>query len=90
MQFEWDPEKARRNLRKPAISFDEAATVFLDDFALTGEDPDHSIDEDRAVTFGLSNTGQLLVVSHSDRGERIRIISARLATRPERRLYEEG
>jgi uncharacterized protein len=90
MQFEWDPEKARINLHKHETSFDEAATVFLDDFALTGEDPDHSLDEDRFVTFGVSSAGRLLVVSHVDRDNRIRIISARPATRPERRLYEEG
>jgi uncharacterized protein len=90
MQFEWDSEKARINLHKHETSFDEAATVFLDDFALTGEDPDHSLDEDRFVTFGVSSAGRLLVVSHVDRDNRIRIISARPATRPERRLYEEG
>lgn len=90
MRFEWHPRKAAANLRKHGISFDEAATVFLDDLSLTGEDPDHSLHEERYVTFGISSSGRLLVVSHTDRGDRIRIISARPATRPERRIYEEG
>ena len=90
MQFEWDPKKATANLRKHGISFDEAATVFLDDLSLTGEDPDHSLHEERYVTFGISSSGRLLVVSHTDRGDRVRIINARPATRPERKIYEEG
>ena len=90
MRFEWDPAKARTNLRKHGVSFDEAATVFLDDFSLTGNDPDHSEDEERFVMFGISNAGRLLVIAHTARGERIRIISARPATRPERKIYEEG
>ncbi len=90
MQFEWDPKKARLNLRKHGITFDEAATVFLDDLSLTGYDPDHSNDEDRFVTFGISNSGRLLTVAHTDGKESIRIISARPATRAERNLYEEG
>ena len=90
MQFEWDPEKAASNLRKHGVSFDEAATVFEDDLALTGHDPDHSVGEMRLITFGVSSVGRLLVVSHAERRNRIRIISARPATRPERKLYEEG
>lgn len=90
MQFEWDSGKARTNLRKHDVSFDEAATVFLDDLSLTGHDPDHSVDEDRFVTFGVSTSGRVLAVMHTERGERIRIISARVATRMERMLYEEG
>ena len=90
MRFEWDPQKATTNLRKHGVSFDEAATVFQDDLSLTGDDPDHSLSEERSVTFGVSNTGRLLVVSHTERGDRIRIISARPATRSERKLYEEG
>jgi hypothetical protein len=90
MRFEWDPKKASANLRKHGISFDEAATVFLDDLSLTGEDPDHSLHEERYVTFGISSSGRLLVVSHTDRGDRVRIINARPATRPERKIYEEG
>lgn len=88
MEFEWDPEKARRNLSKHGVSFHEAATVFGDPLALTYSDPDHSGDEDRFLTFGHSAEGQLLVVSHTDREDRTRIISARRATRKERRLYE--
>lgn len=90
MQFEWNPEKAKSNLRKHKVSFEEATTVFRDDFALTGDDPDHSIGEERFVTFGLSSSGRLLIVAYTERQERIRVISARLMTKSERRLYEEG
>jgi uncharacterized DUF497 family protein len=90
MQFEWDPKKARANLRKHGVSFDEAATVFLDDLSLTGDDPDHSAGEERYVTFGVSSAGRLLVIAHTERRDRTRIISARPATRSERKLYEEG
>ena len=89
MQFEWDPKKATTNLRKHGVSFDEAATVFQDDLSLTGDDPDHSISEERLVTFGISSAGRLLVISHTGRGSRIRIISARPVTRRERKFYEE-
>jgi len=57
MRFEWDPQKARTNLRKHGVSFDEALTVFLDDYSLTGDDPDHSMEEERFITFGVSITG---------------------------------
>jgi len=90
MRFEWDPRKAASNLRKHGVSFEEAATALADDLALTGDDPDHSEVEGRLITFGVSRAGRLLVVSHTERGERIRIISARLATRTEREIYEEG
>jgi uncharacterized DUF497 family protein len=90
MDFEWDPDKATRNLAKHGVSFHEAATVFGDPLAITFFDPDHSEDEDRFLTFGLSSAGRLLVVSHTDRGDRTRIISARRATRRERKQYEEG
>ena len=90
MQFEWDPKKAASNLHKHSVSFDEAATVFEDDLSLTGHDPDHSVGEIRLITFGVSSVGRLLVVSHAERSDRIRIISARPASRPERKLYEEG
>lgn len=90
MEFEWDPEKAVRNLAKHGVSFHEAASVFADPMAITYPDPDHSDDEERFLTFGHSNEGRLLVVSHTDRGERTRIISARRATRRERKIYEEG
>ncbi len=89
MEFEWDSDKAANNLAKHGVSFHAAATVFGDPLALTYFDPDHSEDEDRFLTFGHSNGGDLLVVSHTDREERTRIISARRATRKERTQYEE-
>ncbi len=90
MEFEWDPEKAVRNLAKHGVAFAEAATVFGDPFAVTYSDPDHPHQEDRFLTFGLSAEGHLLIVSHTDRESRTRIISARRATRKERRIYEQG
>ena len=90
MRFIWDPEKAAKNIRKHGVSFQEAATVFRDTLSATGLDPDHSIGEHRFVTFGFSDADRLLVVSHTEQGESIRIISARLATNRERRIYEEG
>jgi hypothetical protein len=90
MKFEWNPEKAVINLRKHDISFQEAATVFDDPLSVTFPDPDHSIGENRYIIIGMSRSGQLLVVSHTDRENRTRIISARRATRQERRFYEEG
>jgi uncharacterized DUF497 family protein len=90
MEFEWDPEKAARNLDKHGVSFPEAATIFGDPLSITYYDPDHSEDEDRYLTFGHPGSGQLLVVSHTDRQDRIRIISARRMTRRERKSYEEG
>jgi uncharacterized protein len=85
--FEWDPAKAERNLAKHGVSFEEAVTAFSDPLSLTVFDPDHSADEDRYVLQGVSSVGRLLVVAHTDRAARIRIISARLATRRERRSY---
>lgn len=90
MKFEWDPRKAEINLRKHGISFDEAASVFLDRLALSGPDPDHSIGELRYITFGMSRLSRLLVVSHTYRPDAIRIINACRMTRNERKLYEEG
>lgn len=90
MQFEWDPKKAVANERKYEVTFQEATTIFSDPMALTFSDPDHSFDEDRDITFGFSRLERLLVVSHTYRGERTRIISARLTTRQERKIYEEG
>jgi uncharacterized DUF497 family protein len=90
MDFEWDPEKAASNLAKHGVAFHEAATVFDDPMAVTYFDPDHSDDEERFLTFGHSNQGKLLVVSHTDRNDHTRIISARRATRKERKQYEEG
>jgi uncharacterized DUF497 family protein len=82
--FEWDPKKARSNLAKHGVSFDEASTVFKDDLSITISDPLHSEDEERLVLIGRSYRDKLLVVVHTERGDRIRIISARPATRRER------
>ena len=89
MEFEWDSEKAALNRRKHRASFEEACTVFGDPLAITFRDPDHSVGEARFVTFGVSSTGALLVVSHTQRGQRTRLIGARRATRAERKIYEE-
>lgn len=88
MKLEWDSKKAKINLRKHKISFEEAATALNDSLAATGIDPDHSINEFRYITFGVSNSGRLLVVSHTEREETIRIISARCALKGERKIYE--
>jgi uncharacterized DUF497 family protein len=90
MEFEWDDDKAALNEKKHGVSFIEAETVFADPLALTGFDPDHSEDEDRYITMGTSLEGRLLVISHTDREDRVRIISAREATRRERKDYEDG
>lgn len=90
MKFEWNPDKAKLNYEKHNVSFEEAATVFNDLLSVTFPDPDHSVGESRYVIIGMSTFGQLLIVSHTDRGEKVRIISARKATRQERRFYEEG
>jgi len=90
MEFEWDPKKATANVQKHDVTFQEAATVFGDPLAITFEDPDHSTDENRYITFGLSPQKQLIIVSHTERGDRTRIISARLMDRKERKIYEEG
>ena len=90
MKIEWDPEKAKSNLKKHGISFEEAATALSDPMAATGADPDHSITEERYVTFGVSEKGRLVVVSHTEKDETIRIISARKASKGEKELYEEG
>ncbi len=90
MTFEWDPAKSEANLKKHGISFHEASTVFGDPLALTFNDPDHSVGEQRFLTFGLSGIGRLLVVVHTERRKTARIISARCATRQERKIYENG
>ena len=90
MDFEWDAAKAETNLVKHGVSFKEAATVFGDPFAMTYTDPDHSDEEDRYITFGQSGSGRFLMVSHTDREDRTRIISARKMSRKERKQYEEG
>jgi uncharacterized protein len=89
VNFEWDPAKARRNRRKHRVSFQEAATVFGDPLAMTFLDPDHSTSEQRFITVGVSSTNRILIVAHTDRGENVRIISARRATQTERKYYEE-
>ncbi|MDQ1354190.1 MAG: uncharacterized protein QG657_4499 [Acidobacteriota bacterium] len=90
MEFEWDPRKAAANIRKHNVSIQEAVTIFGDPLAITFEDPDHSLNEKRYITFGLSQQNRLLIVSHTERGDRTRIINARLLTRKERRIYEKG
>jgi len=86
----WNPEKARSNLRKHGVTFEEAASVFRDVLSVTINDPLHSIEESRFVAIGRSYRERTLVVVHSEAGETIRIISARLASQRERREYEEG
>ncbi|HSB16892.1 MAG TPA: BrnT family toxin [Bryobacteraceae bacterium] len=90
MIYEWDPTKAKVNLRDHGVSFEEAVTVFLDPLAVTYPDPDHSDEEDREITIGHSVKQRALFISHCQRGDRIRIISARKATRKEREQHEEG
>lgn len=90
MDFEWDDDKAEANMRKHGVTFSEAMTVFGDPVSVTGYDPKHADDEDRFLSMGTSLAGRLLVVSHTDRGDSIRIISARVATRRERKDYEDG
>ena len=88
MQFEWDREKATRNLTKHGVSFDEAVTVFYDPLSATFDDPDHSGGERRFVTIGFSAQGRLMVVCYTERGSTVRIISARLATVREKKRHE--
>ncbi len=90
LEFEWDPDKAESNLRKHGVSFHEAGTAFGDPLSITFYDPDHSEDEDRYITIGRSTESRLMTVSHTDRGDNIRIISPRRASRRERKLYEDG
>jgi uncharacterized protein len=90
LTFEWDANKARTNLAKHGVCFEEASTVFGDPRSLTIPDPVHSSVENRFVMTGVSHRGRLMVVVHTERGDNIRIISARVASRRERRNYEEG
>ncbi|MGH7664429.1 MAG: BrnT family toxin [Gemmatimonadaceae bacterium] len=90
MKFEWDPAKDSANQSKHGLSFEEAATVFGDRLALSWEDSEHSIGEDRTLTLGYTERQRLVIVAHTERDDRIRIISARWATATERRLYESG
>ena len=89
LEFEWDPRKAELNRKEHGVSFDEATTVFRDTLSITIAYPDHSDSEDRFIDIGMSHRMQLLVVSYTERKDRIRIISARRATRAERKNYEE-
>ena len=89
-RFEWDETKAVANLRKHGVPLEEAASVFSDPLAYTFGDPDHSVGEQRLLTFAFSKSGRLLAVVHAERGRAIRIISARKATRHERGIYEQS
>lgn len=90
MRFEWDEKKARANVGKHGVSFEDAVTVFGDPLSDTFPDPDHSLNEHRFIILGLSESGKILVVAHTDDDKTIRIISAREATTTERRAYEES
>jgi hypothetical protein len=90
IDLEWDVNKAKGNLHKHGVSFEEAGTVFDDPLSVTVDDPEHSTVESRYVTIGTSNRTRLVVVSHCDRNSRIRLISARCATKTERSDYERG
>jgi uncharacterized protein len=89
-QFEWDTDKAAKNWRKHEVEFEEATTVFADPMFITVIDAEHSEDEERYISIGLSTLGRLLLVSHTDRAAKIRIISARKATRKEAKFYAEA
>ena len=89
MTFEWDPIKAKANLWKHGVSFEEASTALLDPLSKTALDCDHSVAEHRFITFGTSARRRLLVVSYTERDEAIRLISARLATKREQKMYEQ-
>ena len=88
-KFEWDDQKARSNLQKRRVTFDEAVSVFADEMALTFADTDHFESEERSRTFGISNKGRLLVVAHTERRSNVRIISARWVTRYGKGIYNE-
>jgi hypothetical protein len=90
LRFEWDPGKASENFARHGVSFEEAATVFRDALSATGSNPDHSFDEERLVTFGISTGGRLLAIAHTDHDDTIKTISARPLTPSERTIYEEG
>ena len=89
IEFEWDPEKTKANLRKHGVGFAEAGTVFRDPLGISVFDPDHSGEEDRYLTVGVSQQGRVIIVAHTDRGDKVRIISARELTRAEREDYEK-
>lgn len=87
--FEWDENKAQSNVAKHSVAFEEAATVFADDNSLTIDDPEHSVNEKRFVTIGISAHKKILVVVYTERNDKIRIISARQASKKERKQYQE-
>jgi len=89
MEFEADPLKAAQNFKKHKVSFEEAASVFGDAMAYTFADPDHSVGESRWLTFGMSGKGRVLAVIYTERRGKVRLISARVATKHERKIYEE-
>ncbi len=89
LTYEWNKRKEAINIKAHGVSFHEASTVFLDELSMTFYDPAHSDDEDRFITLGVTTTGRLLFVSHTDRGNVTRIISAREATKKERTGYEK-
>jgi len=88
--FEWDAQKARRNVEKHGVSFEKAVTAFSDPLSQSIPDPDHSDSEERFILMGLSRRSRLVVVAYTERGDRIRLITARLASRREKREYEEN
>ena len=90
LTFEWGENKSELNLKKHGVDFAEAKTIFNDSFAITIDDPDHSVVEQRYIDIGLSSTGRMLVVWYTDRNENIRIIGCRKAIRSERKMYEKG
>jgi hypothetical protein len=89
-QFEWNPDKAKVNLQKHQVDFEEASTIFDDPQFITFLDEEHSADEERYITIGLSNKNRLLIVAHTDRNDHIRIISARKVTKHEEKFYQEA
>jgi uncharacterized protein len=90
LTFEWDEVKAKENLKKHGVSFEEGKTIFNDSFLFTFPDIEHSVDEERYINIGISANGRILIVSNTERQEIIRIVSCRKATARERRFYEEG
>ena len=90
LTFEWDENKSKRNLKKHGVDFEEAKTIFNDPFAITIDDPDHSVVEERYLDIGLSSKGRMLVVWYTERNDNIRIIGCRKAIRSERKIYEKG
>ena len=90
MKFEWDPKKAEKNLQKHQVSFEEACTIFDDPQYITFLDEEHSIDEERYITIGLSSNNRLIMAAHTERNDTIRIISARKVTKNEEKFYQEA